>query len=40
MGALREIESLKDLSKGEDNLFGAIAENLQVSLGLINRQIK
>ena len=40
MGALREIESLKDLSKGEDNLFGAIAENLQVSYGLIKRQVK
>ena len=27
-------------TKGEENLYGAIAEDLQNSLGLINRQIK
>ena len=34
--ALQEIEG----TLGEDNLYGAIAEDLQNSLGLINRQIK
>lgn len=29
-----------EATKGEDNLYGAIAEDLQNSLGLINRQIK
>lgn len=29
-----------DATMGEDNLYGAIAEDLQNSLGLINRQIK
>ena len=37
---LRVIESLKSLTKGEENLIGAIAENLQTSLGLVNRQVK
>ena len=37
---LQLIEELQDLTKGEENLIGAIAENLQTSLGLINRQIK
>ena len=37
---LQHIEELKDLTKGEENLIGNIAENLQTSLGLINRQIK
>lgn len=34
--------SLQDMeaTMGEDNLYGAIAEDLQNSLGLINRQIK
>lgn len=34
--------SLQDMeaTMGEDNLYGEIAENLQNSLGLINRQIK
>ena len=34
--------SLQDMEAtlGEDNLYGAIAEDLQNSLGLINRQIK
>ena len=27
-------------TKGEENLYGAIAEDLQNSLGLVNRQIK
>lgn len=38
--ALKHIETLKDLTKGEENLIGNIAENLQTSAGLINRQIK
>lgn len=29
-----------DATMGEDNLYGTIAEDLQNSLGLINRQIK
>ena len=33
------IETLNG-TKGEENLYGAIAEDLQNSLGLINRQIK
>ena len=37
---LQHIETLKDLTKGEENLIGAIAENLQTSLGLTNKQIK
>lgn len=40
VNTLQHIEGFKDLTKGEDNLIGAIAENLQVSLGLVNRQIK
>ena len=38
--ALQDIEKIKDLTKGEENLLGAVAENLQTSLGLVNRQIK
>lgn len=38
--ALKQIEKLTKLTKGEDNLIGAIAENLQTSLGLVNRQVK
>lgn len=34
------IEKLDNITKGEDNLYSAIAEDLQNSLGLINRQIK
>lgn len=34
--ALQDIEA----TMGEDNLYGTIAEDLQNSLGLINRQIK
>lgn len=34
------IESMESATKGEENLYGAIAEDLQNSLGLINRQIK
>ena len=30
----------QEATRGEDNLYGAIAEDLQNSLGLINRQIK
>ena len=37
---LKIINSIKSPTKGEDNLFGAIAENLQGSLGLINQQVK
>ena len=34
------IQNIEPATKGEDNLYGAIAEDLQNSLGLINRQIK
>lgn len=34
------IQNINPATKGEDNLYGAIAEDLQNSLGLINRQIK
>ncbi len=37
---LQHIETIKDLTKGEENLLGGIAENLQASLGLVNQQIK
>lgn len=37
---LKHIESLKDLTKGEDNLISTIAQDLQNSLGLINLQVK
>lgn len=33
------IQSIEPATKGEDNLYGAIAEDLQNSLGLINKQI-
>lgn len=33
------IEELDDLSVGEENLIGNIAENLQNSLALLNRQV-
>lgn len=36
---LQHIESLNDLTKGEENLVGAIAQDLQTSLGLVNKQI-
>jgi len=38
--ALKAIENLEALTKGEENLIGAIAENLQTSLGLVLRQVK
>ena len=38
--ALKNLNSIKSATKGEDNLYGSIAEDLQGSLGLINRQIK
>lgn len=37
---LQHIEGLEDLTKGEENLVGAIAQDLQNSLGLINLQVK
>lgn len=36
---LKEIQQLTELTIAEENLFGNIAENLQGSLGLINRQV-
>ena len=33
------IQSIEPATKGEDNLYGTIAEDLQNSLGLINRQL-
>lgn len=40
ISAIQELEKIKTLSKGEENLLGGIAENLQSSLGLINQQVK
>lgn len=37
---LQHIEGLEDLTKGEENLVGNIAQDLQNSLGLINLQVK
>ena len=37
---LQHIEDLEDLTKGEENLVGAIAQDLQNSLGLVNLQVK
>ena len=37
---LQHIEEFDGLTKGEENLIGAIAQDLQNSLGLINLQIK
>lgn len=34
------MQSIEPATKGEDNLYGTIAEDLQNSLGLVNRQIK
>ena len=38
--ALKVIDSLKDLSRGEENLIGNIAEKLQKFKGLLNLQIE
>ena len=40
MSILELIESMNNSTKGEENLYGNIAQDLQNSLGLINRQIK
>lgn len=37
---LQHIETLENLTKGEENLIGAIAQDLQNSLGLVNLQVK
>ena len=37
---LQHIEGLTELTKGEENLIGAIAQDLQNSLGLVNLQVK
>lgn len=34
------IENLKDLSKGDENLIGAIAQDLQQNAGLLSLQVK
>lgn len=34
------IENLKDLSKGDENLIGAIAQDLQQNTGLLSLQVK
>ena len=36
--ALKKIEAASKLTKGEENLIGAIGEDLQTSLGLVNRE--
>lgn len=38
--SLALIEGLDNLTKGEENLIGAIAQDLQNMLGLINLQVK
>lgn len=38
--ALQEIEEIKGLTVGEENLIGTIAQDLQNSLGLVNMQFK
>ena len=40
VNALEHLENLKDLTKGEENLIGAIAQDLQTGLALVNFQIK
>ena len=40
VNALENLENLKDLTKGEENLIGAIAQDLQTGLALVNFQIK
>lgn len=40
VNTLKILNGMKSVTKGEENLYGGIAENLQGSLGLINRQIK
>lgn len=37
---LQNIEDMKGLTIGEQNLIGAIAQDLQTSVGLIARQVK
>ena len=37
---LQHIETLENLTKGEENLIGNIAQDLQNSLGLVNLQVK
>lgn len=37
---MKQAEKLTKLTKGEENLIGAVAEDLQNSLGLVNRQVK
>lgn len=34
------LEKMEDLTKGEENLLGNIAQDLQQRLGLVNQQIK
>ena len=38
--ALQQIEEITEATTGEENLLGAIAQDLQTSLGLVNNQIK
>lgn len=40
VNVLTLLQSIEPVTKGEDNLYGTIAEDLQNSLGLVNRQIK
>ena len=36
---LQTIEELDNMTKGEENVFGGIAQHLQTMLGLLNRQV-
>ena len=40
VNSLMHIQQIESATKGEENLFGAIAQDLQTSLGLVNRQIE
>lgn len=40
LDTLSTLEGIEDSTRGEENLIGAIAQDLQTSLGLINRQIE
>ena len=40
VNALQHIETIENLTKGEENLIGGIAQDLQTSLALVNFQIK
>ena len=36
LNCLQEIEGVEDISKGDENLIGAIAQDVQNNVGLLN----